>query len=240
MNDSTIKEIANQQMPLYTALRGFINATNYINIGFITKVHSENYVDVSLYYTSSSGKKVVIQAVRLLHIGTTKCKLLITPAVGDNVLLLCPKDFIEKLQYNRIPQNSKDSYLPYGNINMCGILIKAEEDTNVKTTITINENGEVNVNTQGAISVNSDETISFDGDGFGGLCKTQELKSQLDIMTGRLDSVINGIKNASVTPQDGGASFKAGIVASIEAYTQKEDFSEIESDKVLHGDNSSS
>ena len=95
MNDSTIKQIANEQMPLYTALRGFVNATNYINIGVISKVHDENYVDVTLYYTDNAGKKVVIQAVRLLHIGTTKCKLLITPAVGDNVLLLCPKDFIE-------------------------------------------------------------------------------------------------------------------------------------------------
>jgi hypothetical protein len=165
MNDSTVKEIANQQMPLYTALRGFINATNYINIGFITKVHSENYVDVSLYYTSSSGKKVVIQAVRLLHIGTTKCKLLITPAVGDNVLLLCPKDFIEKLQYNRIPQNSKDSYLPYGDINMCGILIKAEEDTNVKTTIKIDEKGDISVETDGGINLQcgGDAVVNTDG-----------------------------------------------------------------------------
>lgn len=243
MNESTVKEIANEQMPIYTAISGFINKTNYINIGVITKVHSKNYVDVSFYYADSTGTQVVIQAVRLLHIGTTKCKLLITPAVGDNVLLLCPKDFIEKLEYNRLPRKSKSSYLPYGNINMCGILIKDESDTNVKTTITINENGEVSVTTSGAITVNSDETISFDGDGFGGLCKTQELKTQLDILSGRLDSVVDGIKNATITPEDGGASLKAGVVASINAYILEhgtEDFSEIESDKVKHGDGSSS
>lgn len=240
MNDSTIKQIANEQMPLYTALRGFVNATNYINIGVISNIHDENYVDVTLYYTDNAGKKVVIQAVRLLHIGTTKCKLLITPAVGDNVLLLCPKDFIETLEYNRQPKDSDTCYLPYGNVNMCGILIKDESDDNVKTTITINEEGAISVETASDVSVKSDTKIMFDGDSFGGLCKTQELKSQLDILTGRLDSVVNGIKNASVTPEDGGATFKAGIVASISAYTQKEDFSNIESDKVFHGDGSSS
>ena len=240
MNESAIKDIANQQMPVNTALRGFINSTNYINIGVITKVHDENYVDVNLYYTNNSGKKSIIQAVRLLHIGTTKCKLLITPAVGDNVLLLCPKDFIETIEYNRQPQKGEACYLPYGNINMCGILIKDESDDNVKTTIKIDEEGTISVETEGDLSVNSKKTVTLDGDGFGGLCKTPELKKQLDILTGRLDSVINGIKTASVTPEDGGATLKSGIVASIEAYTQKEDFSEIENDKIKHGDDSSS
>lgn len=240
MNESAIKDIANQQMPINTALRGFINSTNYINIGVITKVHDENYVDVNLYYTNNSGKKSVIQAVRLLHIGTTKCKLLITPAVGDNVLLLCTKDFIETIEYNRQPQKGEACYLPYGNINMCGILIKDEADDNVKTTIKIDEEGTISVETEGNVSVNSKKTVTLDGDGFGGLCKTLELKKQLDILTGRLDSVINGIKTASVTPEDGGASLKSGMVASIEAYTQKEDFSEIENTKIKHGDGSSS
>jgi len=240
MNDSAIKDIANQQMPINTAVRGFINSTNYINIGVITKVHDKNYVDVNLYYTNNSGKKSVIQAVRLLHIGTTKCKLLITPSVGDNVLLLCPKDFIETIEYNRQPQKGEACYLPYGNVNMCGILIKDEADDNVKTTVRINEEGAISVETEGDISVNSNKTVTLDGDGFGGLCKTPELKKQLDILTGRLDSVINGIKTATITPEDGGASFKAGIVASIEAYTKKEDFSQIENDKIKHGDGSSS
>lgn len=232
MNESTLKDLANEQMPVNTALRGFVNETNYINIGIIKKVHSENFVDVSMYYTNSVGEESIIQAVRLIHIGTTKCKINITPAVGDNVLLLCPKDFIETLQYNRKSQKSTNCYLPYGNINMCGILIKDESDDNVKTTISINENGDISVATEG--------NITIDGDNFGGLCKTPELKSQLDILSGRLDSVINGIKNATVTPEDGGATLQAGIVASIEAYTDKEDFSQIENEKIKHGDGSSS
>lgn len=151
MNDSAIKGIANEQMPVYTALRGFVNSINFINIGTITKVHDENYVDISLYYTDNTGRKVQVQAVRLLHIGTTKCKINITPAVGDNVLLLCPKDYIEKLEYNRKPKNSKNSYLPYGNLNMCGILIKDEGNDNVKTTIKVDEKGNVSVKTDGNV-----------------------------------------------------------------------------------------
>ena len=160
MNESSIKDIANQQMPLFTALTGFVNRTNYINIGVITRVHDENYVDVNLYYKSNTGRNVQIQAVRLLHIGTTKCKLLITPAVGDNVLLLCPKDFIETIEYNRIPKKGDNSYLPYGNINMCGILIKDESDDNVKTTISINEDGNISVITEGEVSVENKNDVS--------------------------------------------------------------------------------
>ena len=251
MNESTIKHIANEQMPLYTALRGFVNTTNYINIGTITRVHDENYVDVSLYYISNTGRKIVIQAVRLLHIGTTKCKLLITPAVGDNVLLLCPKDFIKKIEYNRIPRKSECSYLPYGNINMCGILIKDESDINVKTTIGVNENGDISIETDGNVSVNSsgdisalaDGTITLDGDGYGGLCKTQELKDQLDVLSARVDNIVDALKNSPTTAEDGGAAYKAGIGSIIDTYmtaNPKEDFSQIESDKVLHGDGSSS
>lgn len=160
MNDSTIKGIANEQMDVATAVRGFANTTNYINIATITKVHNENYVDVSFYYTNNIGKKVIIQAVRLLHLGTTKCKINITPAVGDNVLILCPKDFIEKIEYNRVPQKGRNSYLPYGNINMCALLIKDESDDNVKTTIGINEKGEVTVDTEGKVDVTTKEDVT--------------------------------------------------------------------------------
>ena len=97
MNLNAQKMMANKESPINAVLKAFIAAYNFINIGIIAKVINENYVNVRLYHKSATGKDIVIKSVRLLHIGTTKCKLSITPAVGENVLLLCPKDFIEKL-----------------------------------------------------------------------------------------------------------------------------------------------
>lgn len=239
MNEGTIKELANEQLPAYTVLRNFVNKTNYINIGVISRVHSENYVDINLYYTDSLGRKIEIQAVRLLHIGTTKCKLNIVPAVGDNVLLLCPKDFIETLEYNRKPEKSKSGYLSYSNTNMCGVLIKDESDDNVKTTININESGNISVATEGNVSVSSEQKILFDGDDYGGLCKTQELKTQLDKATARIDGIIDALSNSATGSQDGGATYKANIVLKLNTLVDKEDYSEIESETVMHGETTS-
>lgn len=217
MNESAIKDIANQQMPINTALRGFINSTNYINIGVITKVHDENYVDVNLYYTNNSGKKSVIQAVRLLHIGTTKCKLLITPAVGDNVLLLCPKDFIETIEYNRKPQKGEACYLPYGNINMCGILIKDEADDNVITTIGIDEEGTISLKTEGNLSVNlvkDDDSVraNFEVNEDGGIAITSEDAVSLEC---KKDVTVKTDKDAKVTASN--------IVAMCSSFVVKAD-----------------
>lgn len=202
MNESLIKDLANEQMPIFTALSGFVNKTNYINIGVITKVHDENYVDVSLYYTNSTGEQTVMQAVRLLHIGTTKCKLLITPAVGDNVLLLCPRDFIEKLEYNKKPTEGENSYLPYGNINMCGILIREEGDDNVKTTINIDEKGTISVETQGDVNLQckGNASVVADGDVSVEAKQNATVKSQNTKLTGGVVE-IGGV----VTPTGQGA-----------------------------------
>ena len=54
-------------------------------------------------------------------------------------------------------------------------------------------------------------------------------------MTARIDGIINAVKTASVVPQDGGATFKANMIVSLEALVNKEDFSQIENKKVLHG-----
>ena len=164
MNANSIKNQANREMPVYTAIRSLVTDINFINIGTIKKVHDENYVDVVLYYKDELGEETIIPAVRLLHIGTTKCKLKIVPAVGDNVLLLCPKDFIEKLEYHRQADVATKSSLPFGDMNMCGILIREESDDNVKTEITIDESGNVSVNTAGNIDCVSEKKITFNGD----------------------------------------------------------------------------
>lgn len=202
MNDNAMKEIQNQEIPFYTVLKNLINKTDYINIGCISKIHSENYVDVTLYYKDTCGKKVVLYGIRLLHIGTTKCKINIVPAVGDNVLLLCPRDYIDKLVNHVEPKVKTFSSSPYGDVNMCGILIKDEADDNVKTTISINENGDVTMSTEGNINVTSKGNAVVECEGNAEITSKQNctVTSQNTKFTGGIVEI-----GGTVTPSGQGA-----------------------------------
>ena len=54
-------------------------------------------------------------------------------------------------------------------------------------------------------------------------------------LTNRVDTIIKALSQSATGSQDGGAAYKAGIVAILNTITQKEDFSKIESKKVYHG-----
>ena len=60
------------------------------------------------------------------------------------------------------------------------------------------------------------------------------LKTELDKLTRRVDTIIDAIKNATPTPQDGGAGLKSTMVAVLSGITEKEDFSGIEDGKIKH------
>ena len=85
------------------------------------------------------------------------------------------------------------------------------------------------------VIVRSDKTVELNGTDFGGLIKIEELKKELAKMTARIDGIINAVKTAAVSPQDGGATFKSNMIASLEMLVNKEDFSQIENKKVQHG-----
>nr|DAF34628.1 MAG TPA: hypothetical protein [Caudoviricetes sp.] len=87
----------------------------------------------------------------------------------------------------------------------------------------------------GFVIVRADKTIELNGTDFGGLIKIEELKKELAKMTARIDGIINAVKTAAVSPQDGGATFKSSMIASLETLVNKENFSQIESKKVQHG-----
>ena len=77
--------------------------------------------------------------------------------------------------------------------------------------------------------------VELFGKDFGGLIKVDELQDQLAKLTYRVDGIIDALKNSPTVPQDGGSSYKAGIVGMVSSLIQKEDFSKIASDKVFHG-----
>ena len=88
-----------------------------------------------------------------------------------------------------------------------------------------------------------DSTLKVDTDGWtfnggelGGLTKTQELKTQLDKVTARIDGILDAINSSTViaTPYDGGSALWALFQAQIALVTDKEDFSSIENTKITH------
>jgi len=87
----------------------------------------------------------------------------------------------------------------------------------------------------GWIIARENGTVELFGKDAGGIIIAGELQSQLKKMSVRVDGIIDALKNAQTGSQDGGATYKAQIVAALAALTSKEDFSNLENGKVLHG-----
>jgi len=148
---------------LYSLLSNVVNRKNIINIGTICKVIDENFVNIRLYNTDEYGDPIIISAVRLLHIGTSKFKITVSPAIGDNVLLLSGRDFIKTVEYNHTAEKKKEFAEPFGNATVQAILISPEEDDNNKTAISINEDGNITLETLGKIDVSIKDSFSDSG-----------------------------------------------------------------------------
>lgn len=163
MGDNRANFLYGESASLSALLSNIVNSRNIINVGVITKVIDENFINVRLYNTDINGTPIYISAVRLLHIGTTKLKIKITPAVGDIVLLLASRDFVEVLENNHDKKAADIMVEPYSKSTMQAILISPEEDDNNKTAININEDGNISVETLGKIDVSIKEGFE-DGD----------------------------------------------------------------------------
>ena len=92
-------------------------------------------------------------------------------------------------------------YIPYSNINMCGILIKDESDDNVLTTIGIDEEGTISLKTEGNLSVSlvkdDDSTrATLDVNKDGGIAVTSEDAVSLEC---KKDVTVKTDKDAKVT-----------------------------------------
>ena len=148
---------------LSALLSNIVNSRNIINVGIITKVIDENFINVRLYNTDVGSSPTYISAVRLLHIGTSKLKIKVTPAIGDTVLLLASRDFIEILENNHDKKAAEVLVEPYSKSTMQAILISPEEDDNNKTAISINEDGNITLETLGKIDVSIKDSFSNNG-----------------------------------------------------------------------------
>ena len=77
--------------------------------------------------------------------------------------------------------------------------------------------------------------IELYGSNYGGVIKVGELQTQLAKLTARVDGIMNALRNAPTSVNDGGAAYKGGIVSALASISDKENFSSIASDKVFHG-----
>lgn len=165
MADNRANLLYSESASLSALLSNIVNSRNIINVGIITKVIDENFINVRLYNTDVGSNPTYISAVRLLHIGTSKLKIKVTPAIGDTVLLLASRDFIEVLENNHDKKAAEVLVEPYSKSTMQAILISPEEDDNNKTLITIDEDGNVSISTDGSISVSSEKDVSVSAKG---------------------------------------------------------------------------
>lgn len=163
MADNRANLLYGESASLSALLSNIVNTRNIINVGIITKVIDENFINVRLYNTDVGSNPTYISAVRLLHVGTSKLKIKVTPAVGDTVLLLASRDFIEVLENNHDKKAAEIMVEPYSKSTMQAILISPEEDDNNKTAITINENGDITLETLGNINVSVKDSLSNKG-----------------------------------------------------------------------------
>ena len=163
MADNRANLLYGESASLSALLSNIVNSRNIINVGIITKVIDENFINVRLYNTDVGSNPSYISAVRLLHIGTSKLKIKITPAIGDTVLLLANRDFIGVLENNHDKKAADVLVEPYSKSTMQAILISPEEDDNNKTAIAINEDGNITLETLGKIDVSIKDSFSDSG-----------------------------------------------------------------------------
>ena len=163
MDDNKANLLYSESASLSALLSNIVNSRNIINVGIITKVIDENFINVRLYNTDVGSNPTYISAVRLLHIGTSKMKIKVTPAIGDTVLLLANRDFVEVLENNHDKKSADVLVEPYSKSTMQAILISPEEDDNNKTAISINEDGNITLETLGKVDVSIKDSFSDSG-----------------------------------------------------------------------------
>lgn len=207
-----------------------ILASHYIiDYGFIKAVNSDGTIDVThakqlKTLNGESLKATITTGIEVLTFSGGGFTFKFDYKKGDKVLLLGLKDYIPKVE-DVSSATETTAYMHYTRETLKAIpLCVFNEDATVKVQVE-----------SGKMAIYTEDTLELDGSDNGGLCKTPELVKQLGYLTTRVDTIINALKNSQTAAQDGGATYKKGIVSTLATITNKEDFSNVESDKVKHG-----
>ena len=83
----------------------------------------------------------------------------------------------------------------------------------------------IEIDNEKNITINEGEHTAVRGD---------TLKQELTKMSARIDGIIDALNNGVPVPQDGGAGLQKSIKGFLAAIVQKENFDQIENDKIKH------
>ena len=107
------------------------------------------------------------------------------------------------------------------------------ELTTKKVTVTVTDS-KVSIDADGTTLEMEKNKTTFNG-GSETMANANDLKQQLGTMSGRIDAIINAFSSAGVAPMDGGATFKASLIATLTPHlANKENFANIVDDKIKH------
>lgn len=209
-------------------ITSILNSYYIIDYGYINKVNPDKTVNVThaIKPTLTNGTELpetTTDNVEVLTLSGAGFSLQLDYKAKDRVLILGLKDYIEKVE--DVSQAVVAKAFIHYNRSTIKVLPLCLFNDEAKVTIAVKD---------GKMTINTEDKLLLNGDNLGGLTKAKELKNQLDVMSSRIDAIINALSNSPTTPQDGGASYKAGIVTAISGLP-KEDFTQIESNKVYHG-----
>ncbi len=200
-----------------------------VDYGFIKTINEDNTVDVvhAKLLKTLDGKNLsptITKRIEMLTLSAAGFALKVDYKKGDKVLLLGLKDYVPKTADVTQVTETK-AYMHYTRETLKAIpLCVFNEDAKIQITAK-----------EGKLDVFTNDTLNLDGDDNGGVVIGPELRTQLGYLTARVDTIISALENSPTAAQDGGAAYKAAITTALEAIQNKEDFSNIESDKVMHG-----
>lgn len=210
-------------------ITSILNNYFIVDYGYINKVNPDKTVNIThaIKPTLMNGEELpetTTDNVEVLTLCGSGFSIQLDYKAKDKVLILGLKDYIKSVKDVEKAETAK-AFIHYNRstIKVIPLCIFSDE---AKVKIVCND---------GKMTIKTEDKLLLDGNNFGGLTKTPELKNQLDVMSTRIDTIISALTNSQTVPQDGGAAYKAQISAAI-SNLPKEDFSQIESNKVYHGD----
>lgn len=202
----------------------------FLDYGYISKVNANKTVNVvhavkPMTTEGESLSEMETEDLEVLTISTGAISISCNVAPGDKVLLVGLKNPIKKVADadHAIEQTSRLHY--------------TRECLKVIPLCVFNDEAKVSISEEeGSLKLKSDKTLQLNGSSKGGLVIGPELKSQLAILSARVDALYTALTTSATGSMDGGATYKSGISAILSAITQHEDFSQIENPKITHGD----